>query len=281
MPKHTQWFVIIAIMLIPLFLIGQGGMTYPAVKYDGNAAHYLDGSGAFSTPAGTASGLNTNRALSIYGAFGTGAISQAGGGFLGFNTMQIFTSSGGSASNTASTATAPKYFTMVTSASANSWYGAGRAEVSSQVPYLLQETSFWKARIVVVQTANTEYWVGMSVLPADATFNNTTTPNTKVTAFHYTAGTANWQCVSATDNTHVTTTGSGVAVATGPVTLEIRYNVSNVSADFYINESLACQLTTNLISNTDHIQDLLFVSNKNTANAVVLGLSQVSWQSIN
>jgi hypothetical protein len=131
--------------------------------------------------------------------------------------------------------------------------------------------------VLLGQTANCRSWLGFSdgATSGDTSTFAADTPNKNVVGFRYSAGSANWQCVTSTDSSHVTTTDSGIAADTSYHLFDITYDLTSVR--FYIDGALVATHTTNIPASTTDLRQFVSVDNKNTANNQFIGLHHGWW----
>jgi hypothetical protein len=269
-----------------------------------DAAKFLDGTGAFSTPGGgSASSIQgvavsastprigdtlryneyadskwdvvagVPRFMTAFAEYNAGGVSAIG--YAGATNVQNFSggSSGGSTA-VAATGTEPPLQNFATnssaSTSANSQVLMGLGSLNA-AKFTAGTVRRFSCRAKLKSTSNSRYWIGLCFGGGQVPNNTslaTDTPNGKYIMFRYSATTdATIKAVTATDNTHQTVANTTVSVDTANTVLfEIAYDGSN--AYFYINGTLTNTVSTNLLAASDLVIGCISLDNKNTANSV-------------
>lgn len=274
-----------------------------AVVGDGNAAHWLDGTGNYTAPLSQGGGGLPAPQIGDtirYNVLGDGQWNAGLGGSR--NTAVMYDSPGlsgpaqygnfGNTNVSSISNTAPGNFPTATNSASRDYTSSASASTSTVVGETAGgATSWgiwgfgsfyrWAFRFKPDQTTNARYWMGMATYDTGGTGTETSvllgntsmatdTPSRHLLGFRYSATTdTNWECVASTGSGGgQTATSTGVAPdIVNAHTFEITYD--GTTENCFIDGVLKVAVTTNVPAGAQHSMMMFWSGdNKNTANVV-------------
>lgn len=245
-------------------------------KLPGDVTKFLDGTGAFSVPAGSGGGGgNGSIAVGWHGwsANPKTVSSPTGYGYVPADSVN----NSGVASVALPTATIPVTWKLTTTATATSWHEFGDTDVAGITLGTLGELS---AQALLGATSGIRMWLGLATDGGiGSIFSNDTPTGEPMAMFRYSsnASDVNFQCVCGSGSGVPVVVDSGVTADTALHVFRITYDAITPAVKFWIDGNLVATVTTNLPSNSQKMCSFIHVDNVGAAADKFVQIAYIIW----
>jgi len=239
------------------------------------STEYLDGTGAFSTPAGGGASGGTSTLVGWHGwsANPKSVTSPTGYGFVPADNVN----NAGVLSVNLPAAGVPLSWKLTTTATASSWHEFGDTDA---VGITLGTLGQFQSQAALGQTSACRMWIGLAADGGTGSIFESDAPSGEPMAmfrFSTAASDTNFQCVTGSGSGAPTVTDSGVAADTAFHVFRITYNSTTPSVKFYIDGALVATVTLTLPSATFKMSSFIHIDNVGAANDKYALVSYITW----
>lgn len=255
-------------------LTGQGVLTLPS-----DATQYLDGTGNFSKPTGTAQ-VGPRPSFGIWG-LATPAISGTSWNTSGYADMATLVPSGvgSTTGSTNPTATEPFYIFATTSTAGNT-SGGGAQNSAFLTPGIVSCLQF---KVKISGTSNIRVWIGFTdVSGGGTTLSSSDAPaSCNLIGFRFSSTTDSvWKAVALKSGASITVvSGTMPAPDTSLHTYQILFDGTTYS--FWIDGVQYATILasdTNMPVNTTQMRPIMWTDNKNSTTSSTISMAATYWE---